>query len=143
MQYSSLWDLWELFAKEMGFLHFPSLYCMIVTNFLIVHFSFFILLLAPLQILILVRSTRSAKVASRCRDLNPGSSTCLAETLPLDQESLMISGINIAALNLYQIYITSKRSLQMPGIEPRSLCMLYRDVSPRPGGLDRNKESLL
>ena len=29
---------------ESSFLHFPSLYCMIVTNFLIVHFSFFILL---------------------------------------------------------------------------------------------------
>ena len=116
---------------------------MIVTNFLIVHFSFFILLLAPLQILILVLSTRSAKVASRCRDLNPGSSACLAETLPLDQESLMIFGINIAALNLYQIYITSKRSLQMPGIEPGSLCMLSRDASPRLGELDGGTELIL
>ena len=67
-----------------------------MANYLIVQFSFFMLLLAPLQILILVLSTRSAKVASRCRDLNPGSSACLAETLPLDQESLMIIGINIA-----------------------------------------------
>ena len=66
------------------FLHFPLLYCMIVTNFLIVQFSFFILLLASWQILILVLSTRPAKVASRCRDLNPGSSACLAEMLPLD-----------------------------------------------------------
>ena len=44
---------------------------MIVTNFLIVQFSFFILLLASWQILILVLSTRPAKVASRCQYLNP------------------------------------------------------------------------
>ena len=75
--------------KIRHFLHFPLLYCMIVTNFLIVQFSFFILLLASWQILILVLSTRPAKVASRCRDLNPGSSACLAEMLPLDQESLL------------------------------------------------------
>ena len=116
---------------------------MIVTNFLIVHFSFFILLLAPLQILILVLSTRSAKVASRCRDLNPGSSACLAEVLPLDQESLMILRINFANLNSYQIYIISEKGLQIPGIEPGSLCMLSRGASPRPVDLDGIPESIL
>ena len=74
----------EKIEWKIAFLHFPLLYCMIVTNFLIVQFSFFILLLASWQILILVLSTRPAKVASRCRDLNPGSSACLAEMLPLD-----------------------------------------------------------
>ena len=127
----------------MAFLHFPLLYCMIVTNFLIVQFSFFILLLASWQILILVLSTRPAKVACRCRDLNPGSSTCLAEVPPLDQESLMIHRINFANLNSYQIYIISEKGLQIPGIETGSLCMLSRGASPRPVDLDEITESIL
>ena len=75
--------------------------------------------------------------------MNPGSSACLAEVLPLDQESLMILRINFANLNSYQIYIISEKGLQIPGIEPGSLCMLSRDASPRLGELDGGTELIL
>ena len=75
--------------------------------------------------------------------MNPGSSACLAEVLPLDQESLMLFGINFANLNSYQIYIISEKGLQIPGIEPKSLCMLSRGASPRPVDLDGIPESIL
>ena len=114
-----------------------------MSGFLTAFFVFFILLQAPLQILTLVLSTRSTKVASRCQDFNPGFPACLAETLPLDQESLMILRINFANLNSYQIYIISEKGLQIPGIEPGSLCMLSRGASPRPVDLDGIPESIL